>query len=121
MNWAGFVDIARLALGGAVGGAGLIFVLLGVIGLLRFPDLFTRAHGFSVIAGTGASLVLTGLALALFDWRVAAQLAVLAVVMGAAGPVIAHLTAGAAHAAGLAPLSGAYTTPRPGPRSGRAT
>ncbi|MET0181267.1 MAG: monovalent cation/H(+) antiporter subunit G [Caulobacterales bacterium] len=111
-------EIVHVALGAVIGCAGIVFVFLGVIGLLRFPDLFTRTHAFSVIAGVGAALTLTGVAIAVFDWRIAVHLFVLVLIIGAAGPVIAHLAAGAAHAGGLAPLSGAFTTPRPGPRSG---
>ncbi len=108
------LDIARLSLAGALGVAGLVFALLGVTGLLRFPDLFTRVHAFGVIAGLSSALVLLALALIGWHWMFAVRLALLGGVIAAAGPVLSHLTAGAAHAAGLAPLSGAYTAPRPG-------
>lgn len=108
------VDLTRQGLAVLVFGAGLVFVLLGVIGLLRFPDLFTRVHAFSTIAGLGAGLTLFGFAILAWDVQASVRLALLALVIAGAGPVIAHVTAGAAHAAGLAPLSGNYTAPRPG-------
>lgn len=114
------MDLARQALAVLVSGAGLVFILLGVVGLLRFPDLFTRVHAFSVIAGLGAGLTLFGFAILAWSAQASVRLALLALVVAGAGPVIAHITAGAAHAAGLAPLSGSYTAPRPGAQRGRA-
>lgn len=108
------LDVVRLALAAALGAGGAIFILLGVLGLLRFPDLFSRTHAFGVISGLGAGLILLALALTGWELAIVLRLAVLGVVLGLAGPLIAHLTAGAAHAAGLAPISGAYTAPRPG-------
>lgn len=108
------LDLARLSLALALGGAGVGFVLLGVLAVLRFPDLFTRTHGYGVISGLGAALVLIALALLGASGAFAARLALLGLAVLCAGPLIAHLAAGAAHAAGLAPISGAHTAPRPG-------
>lgn len=108
------LDVARQVLAAALAAGGLVFALLGVVGLLRFPDLFTRAHAFSVVAGFASALVLLALAVAGWHWTFAVRLALLAAVIGVAGPAVAHLAAGAAHAGGLAPLSGDYTAPRPG-------
>lgn len=122
MSFALVIEIARLALGGAIGLAGLAVIALGVVGLLRFPDLFSRAHAYAAMAGFGAAAVLLGLALIAWDGALSVRLAILAAVLGVVAPTAAHLTVGAAHAAGLSPLSGAYTAPRPDPsnRSGGA-
>ncbi len=40
---------------------GSFFLLVGGIGILRFPDLFTRFHATSVSDTMGAGLILTGL------------------------------------------------------------
>jgi multicomponent Na+:H+ antiporter subunit G len=104
----------RMIAAGLVGAAGAGFILLCVIGLLRFPDLFTRAHAFSAAISVGAALILLALAIDAWDVRVSLRLALLAALLGFLGPAIVHLTAGAAHAAGLAPLSGRYVAPRPG-------
>lgn len=121
MSGASFLalEFARLSIGAAVGAGGAIFVLLGVLGLLRFPDLFTRTHAFGVVAGLGAGLLLLALALIGWDGAITARLVVLGIVIGIAGPLVAHLMAGAAHAAGLSPISGAYTAPRPGAQTQR--
>lgn len=112
--------LIRLTAAGAVVLAGFAIVLMGVVGLARFPDLFTRAHAFSAMGGFGAFLILIGLAVAAWAPEISLRLLVLAALLAATSGAIAHMTAGAAHAAGLAPLSGAYAAPRPGrPQSGR--
>ena len=42
---------------------GAIFLLIGAIGVLRFPDFYTRLHAVSVCDTLGAGLVLLGLML----------------------------------------------------------
>jgi len=42
---------------------GAVFLLVGAIGLLRFPDFYTRLHAVSVCDTMGAGLVLIGLML----------------------------------------------------------
>jgi multicomponent Na+:H+ antiporter subunit G len=108
------LDIVRLGLGGAVAAVGIGFVLGGAIGLLRFPDFYTRVHAASTTAGVGAVLVVVGLAVSAPDLSLALRLALLGALMAALNPALAHIVASAAHAAGLAPLSGRYAAPRPG-------
>ena len=43
--------------------AGAAFLLIGAIGVLRFPDFYTRLHAVSVCDTLGAGLVLVGLML----------------------------------------------------------
>jgi multicomponent Na+:H+ antiporter subunit G len=43
--------------------AGGVFVLIGGVGVLRMPDLYTRMHAASVTEGMGALLILVGLML----------------------------------------------------------
>ena len=42
---------------------GGVFVLTGVIGLVRLPDFFTRLHGASLTDTLGVGLLILGLAL----------------------------------------------------------
>jgi len=42
--------------------AGLFFFLAGTVGLLRFPDVFTRLHALTKADNLGLGLVLAGLA-----------------------------------------------------------
>lgn len=44
-------------------GAGIFFLLMGTIGLLRFPDFYTRMHAAGKCDTLGSLLIVTGLAL----------------------------------------------------------
>lgn len=106
-------------IGGVLIVAGLALMAGGALGLLRFPDFYTRLHAVRVIDGLGAVVFLLGLAVVSGDGGVALRLVLLASLVGALGPTMSHLAANAAHAAGLAPLSGRFTAPRPGPSGER--
>lgn len=43
-------------------GVGLFFFLAGTVGLLRFPDVFTRLHALTKADNLGLGLILAGLA-----------------------------------------------------------
>jgi multicomponent Na+:H+ antiporter subunit G len=115
MEWS--LDLMRLGLGGVLAASGLALMLSGIIGVLRFPDIYTRLHA----AGTesiGAAIVLLGLAAIAPGWEVAARLLLLAVLTAYMGIVRSQIVANAAHTGGLAPLAGHYRAPRPGARQG---
>ena len=119
MGGLAFLEIVRLGIGGAIAVVGVGFVVGGAVGLLRFPDFYTRIHAASVASGVGAVLVVVGLAVSAPDVSLALRLALLGMLMAALNPALAHIVASAAHVAGLAPLSGRYAAPRPGaPRRG---
>lgn len=111
-----FLDAARAVLGGAVAVVGVAMLTVGAIGMLRFPDFYTRLHANHAGAMTGAPMVLLGLAITAHDWATAVRLGLLALLLLAVAPVLAHLLANTAHAAGLAPITGKYAVPRPGAR-----
>jgi multicomponent Na+:H+ antiporter subunit G len=108
------LDVMRVGAGGLVAALGLAFILGGAIGLLRFPDFYTRLHAASVSDGVGAALFAIGLAIMAPDPAIAVRLLLLAGLIVALGPVLTHLLASSAHAGGLAPIAGRYTAPRPG-------
>jgi multicomponent Na+:H+ antiporter subunit G len=109
-----FLDVLRMGVGGALAALGFVFIAGGVLGVLRFPDFYTRLHAARVSDSVGAVLVCLGLAVLARDGAVTLRLLLLAVLIAGAGPLLAQLAANAAHAGGLAPLSGRYVAPRPG-------
>ena len=113
---AGVLDFVRMGAGGVLIAIGLAFILGGAIGVLRFPDFYTRLHAARVADGVGAAIFLAGLAVLSGDGGVALRLLVLGVLVVALAPVLGHLSANAAHMGGLAPLAGPYKAPRPGAR-----
>jgi multicomponent Na+:H+ antiporter subunit G len=114
MESASVLDLARYALGGVVVLVGLVFMLGGTLGVLRFPDFYTRLHAARVADAVGATIAVLGLALCARDGAMVVRLLLLAALIAALGPTLSHLLANAAHAAGLAPTVGHYTAPRPG-------
>ena len=81
---------------------GLTFVLGGTVGLIRLPDLFSRAHAASKCDSVGAGSIL--LALALQDGVTYGDLKIVLLVLLTlvSAPTIAHALARAGYRTGLA-------------------
>lgn len=107
-------QIARLTASALLVGVGVLFLLGSAIGVLRFPDFYTRLHAATVADPLGASLLALGLAVAEPRADIALRLVLLALLIGAVGPLGSYLFGNAAHAGGLAPIAGRYRAPRPG-------
>lgn len=84
-------------------GLGSVFVLIGALGLLRLPDIFTRVHGASVLDTAGAALMLVGMMLQAGASLVTVKLAFLLAIFLFTLPVAGHALARAALQGGLAP------------------
>lgn len=54
--------------------AGAMFFLAGSVGLLRFPNVFTRLHALTKADNLGLGLVVAGLALQAESWVVVIKL-----------------------------------------------
>jgi len=91
------------ALGWAFLVAGGAFCIVGAVGMLRMPDLFTRMHAASVIDTLGAGLILLGLLLQAPSWQVGAKLALIMVLLLFTSPAATHALAKAAVARGVRP------------------
>lgn len=88
---------------------GLALTLIGSIGVIRFPDFYTRLHAAGVTDTGGALLILFGLA-TLAGWSFASlKLLLIALFLMITTPVATHVLAQAAHAGGLEPLIGRRT------------
>lgn len=94
------------ALGAALMLVGAILAIIGTIGVLRFPDFYTRLHAASVTDTAAATLAIVGMALLAPSWAIAFKLAVVWLFLFLTGPTSSHALANAAHTAGLQPLIG---------------
>lgn len=83
--------------------AGAFFFLGGTVGLLRFPDVYTRLHALTKADNLGLGLVVWGLALRADSWPQTAKLLVIWLLALMASATIAHIIARAALAHGLKP------------------
>ena len=85
---------------------GLFFLIVGSIGMLRLPDVFSRAHALSVTDSLGALFVLVGLAVYEGFNTNFLRIIVVLVLIYLLNPVIAHATVRAAYRSGLRPGKG---------------
>ena len=83
--------------------AGAGFVLVGGIGVLRLPDLYTRMHAGSLTDTLGTLLILGGIMLQAGLSLATIKLAAIAVFLLLTGPTAAYALANAALLAGLLP------------------
>lgn len=83
--------------------AGAFFVLVGAIGLVRMPDVFTRMHAASVTETAGAGLLLIGLMLQTGFTLLTLKLFFVLMLFGLTAPVATHALAQAALQAGIKP------------------
>lgn len=83
---------------------GGLFCLVGATGVLRMPDVYTRAHAASVIDTLGAGLILIGLLAQSTTVLVAAKLLMIGLLIFFASPTATHALARAARARGIEPL-----------------
>lgn len=92
------VSAGLLILGGG-------FFLAGTVGLLRFPDLYTRLHALTKADNLGLGLVVAGLAVQAESWAAVGKLALIWLLVLVASAFACHLVARAALRRGIAPWS----------------
>ena len=73
--------------------SGLGFFLAGTVGLLRFPDVFTRLHALTKADNTGLGLLAAGVALLHFSWLDALLIALIWLLAVVASSIACHLVA----------------------------
>lgn len=90
--------------GGALVVIGSLFMVVGAIGLIRMPDVFTRMHAASVSDSLGVGLILLGLIFFAGFTLVAVKLIFLILAIAVTGPTATHAVARAALVAGVRPV-----------------
>jgi multicomponent Na+:H+ antiporter subunit G len=80
---------------------GSAFCVIGGVGLLRLPDLYTRTHAASITDTLGAGLLLVGLALQAGLSLVSVKLLMVYGFMLITGPAASHALVKAAYAQGV--------------------
>ncbi|MFM1816203.1 MAG: hypothetical protein RLZ98_2898 [Pseudomonadota bacterium] len=83
---------------------GSFFIVVGMVGVMRMPDVYTRMHATSVTETLGASILIIGL---LLQTDIALTIFKLITILGIiffTGPVVTHALAQAALHAGVDPL-----------------
>jgi len=83
--------------------AGAGFFLAGTVGLLRFPDVYTRLHALTKADNVGLGLIVAGLVLQAPNWVVAGKLMLIWLLVLVASASSCHLVARAALNKGVIP------------------
>jgi multicomponent Na+:H+ antiporter subunit G len=86
--------------------AGACFFVAGSVGMLRFPDAFTRLHATTKADNVGLGLVIVGLLLQVDSLYEGAKLVAIWLLVAQSGATACHLIARAALQAGTRPWSG---------------
>lgn len=84
-------------------GAGSLFFIAGTVGLLRFPDVFTRLHALTKADNLGLGLVIAGLLPSAPSWPRALELVLIWNLVLLASASACHLVARASLQAGVSP------------------
>lgn len=97
--------------------SGGVFVLIGGIGALRMPDLYTRMHAASVTDSIGPILIIAGLILQAGMTLASIKLAAILVFMLLTGPTASNALASAAILSGHRPQNAPDMTASDGDKS----
>ena len=98
--------------GGGLVAAGALLAVIGAVGVLRFPDVYTRIHAASITDTGGAGLIILGLGLLSGLTPTTLKLLLVWVFIMLATPAAANALANAAFGSGYSPWNA-------GKRSGR--
>lgn len=82
---------------------GLAFIMLGVLGILRLPDFYTRLHAMGKCDTLGVALVLVALAMHEGASLSSLKILLISVCIGLANPTATHALGRAAYRSGLTP------------------
>jgi multicomponent Na+:H+ antiporter subunit G len=86
--------------------AGSVFLLMGGLGLIRWPDFYTRIHAAGITDTMGAWLVLIGLMFSAGWTLISVKLVMLLFFLAVTSPLASHALAKAAFLRGLEPMLG---------------
>ena len=84
---------------------GFFFIMTGVLGILRFPDFYTRLHALGKTDTLGVALMALGIAILEGVTFNGVKVLFIILFVGLASPTATHALGRAAHRAGLVPWS----------------
>ncbi len=87
---------------------GFFFLIVGVVGLLRLPDVYTRMHAMGKCDTLGTGMVLVGLMILISDITNITKLFLIMVMIATINPVITHLIAKTAYNRGTPMAEGSF-------------
>ena len=94
-------------LGSALVLLGALLGIIGAIGILRFPDVYTRVHAASIIDTGAMTVAIFGMMLLAPSLTIVIKLAAIWLFLFLTGPTSSHALVNAAYKAGIQPMIGA--------------
>ena len=101
--------------GGVLVCAGGLAAIIGALGLVRLPDVYSRIHAAGVVDTAAVALMVLGMILLAPSWLVVVKLVLVGVFLFFTSPVSGHAIARVAHDRGVEP-AGSGSTARGGGR-----
>ncbi len=89
--------------------SGSFFSIVGAVGILRFPDFWSRLHAASISDSAGVILLLLGMAMQAGWTLITVKLFIILAFLFITGPTSTHAVANAALVSGLKPRSAVKT------------
>jgi len=86
--------------------SGAVFVVIGAVGTLRFPDFWSRLHAASITDSAGMILLVAGMCLQAGPTLITVKLLIIGAFLFITGPTSTHAIANAALVTGLRPVEG---------------
>ncbi len=87
---------------------GFFFLFVGLVGLLRLPDVYTRMHAMGKCDTLGTGLILVAMVLLFKDITNITKLALIGIMIMTINPVITHLIAKTAYNRGTPMAEGSF-------------
>lgn len=87
---------------------GFFFLFVGLVGLLRLPDLYTRMHAMGKCDTLGTGMMLVALVILFGDVTNITKLALIGIMIMTINPVITHLIAKTAYNRGTPMAEGSF-------------
>jgi multicomponent Na+:H+ antiporter subunit G len=82
---------------------GSFFTIVGAVGMIRFPDFWSRLHAASITDSAGVILLILGMCIQAGFTLVTVKLIIIGVFLFITGPTSTHAIANAAMVSGLRP------------------
>ena len=91
-------------LSGAFTGVGVIALIVGSLGLVRLPDLYSRTHAVGMMDTAGVGFIILGLIIYEGLTLISFKLALIGIFLFFTSPIATHAVAQVAYRSGLKPL-----------------
>jgi multicomponent Na+:H+ antiporter subunit G len=88
--------------------SGFFFLLVGVVGLLRLPDVYTRMHAMGKCDTLGTGMILIAITLLVADITNVTKLLMIGAMIVTINPVVTHLIAKTAYNRGTPMAEGSF-------------